>query len=346
MSLSEESPDWVRISLAAAMTLGLEGGLFYRDARLTCINILMQYQDGCRANCLYCGQAREVLGGSDCKNLIRVEWPSHRLDEVIERTKGVQERVERVCVAMITHPRAGEDLLAIVKRVREEVDLPVSTLITPTLMTKEQMRRIRRAGADMIGIAVDAAASDLFHSLRGREARGPHQWGRYVQGLREAVEIMGQGKVGCHLIAGLGETEEEMVSMIQRVYDLGARTHLFSFFPEAGSMMEEWPQPSLEQYRRVQLARYLIDSGISRFGRMSFDDGGRLIYLGVDSEVLRRVVEAGAAFKTSGCPGCNRPFANERPGRPIRNFPFEPTHGDIQRIKEQLRSALPTFGRE
>ncbi|MFQ6074867.1 MAG: radical SAM protein [Candidatus Bathyarchaeia archaeon] len=344
--MSEESPDWVRVSLAAAMTLGFEGGLFYRDARLTCINVLMQYQEGCRANCLYCGQAREVLGGSDCKNLIRVEWPSHRLDEVIERTRGVQDRVERVCVAMITHPRAGEDLLTIVERIREDVDLPISTLITPTLMTKEHMRRIRRAGADMIGIAVDAATPELFHGLRGRGAKGPHQWNRYVQGLREAVKVMGPGKVGCHLIAGLGETEWEMVSMIQMVYDLGARTHLFSFFPEAGSAMETWPQPSLEQYRRVQLARYLIDRGISRFERMSFDEGGRLIDLGVDPEALRRVIEAGAPFETSGCPGCNRPFANERPGRPIRNFPFGPTRGDTQRIKEQLRSALPTFGGE
>ena len=29
----------------------------------------------------------------------------------------------------------------------------------------------------------------------------------------------------------------------------------------------------------------------------------------------------GQAFQTSGCPGCNRPYYNERPGRTMFNYP-------------------------
>ena len=67
---------------------------------------------------------------------------------------------------------------------------------------------------------------------------------------------------GIHLIVGLGETEKEMVVTIQKGQDLGAYTHLFSFFPEKGSPMEKIPLPPLGQYRRIQLARWIINEGL------------------------------------------------------------------------------------
>lgn len=331
-----ESPEWVRLSWAAAITLGFEPGLFYRDAKLTCINLLMQYRDGCKGNCLYCGQAREIPGGSDCKNLIRVEWPSYRLEEVIARTQLHKSSVERICISMITHPKAPKDLLTIVNEVHRGVDLPISVLITPTLITKDLMFEIKNAGVDRIGIAVDAATPQLFYKLRGKPARGPHTWRRYIEGLIDAVSIMGNGNVGCHLIVGLGETEKEMVSAFQMVYNLGARTHLFSFFPEPNSALETKPQPPIGQYRRIQLARFLIDEGISHFENMKFDKLERIINFGIDEGRLNTIIESGKPFETSGCPGCNRPFANERPSQPIRNFPFPLTKDDIEEVKQQI----------
>ncbi|MBS7643818.1 radical SAM protein [Candidatus Bathyarchaeota archaeon] len=334
--LISESPEWVRLSWAAAITLGFEPGLFYRGAKLTCINLLMQYSDGCKANCAYCGQAREIPGGSDCKNLIRVEWPSYRLSEVIARTQLVKSDVERICISMITHPKAPKDLLTILNEVHRSVDLPISVLITPTLIAKDLMYEIKNAGADKIGIAVDAATPQLFYRLRGKPVRSPHSWRRYIEGLIDAVSIMGNGNVGCHLIVGLGETEKEMVSAFQMVYNLGARTHLFSFFPEPNSALETKPQPPISQYRRLQLARFLIDESISHFENMKFDKLGRIINFGIDEDMLDRVIESGKPFETSGCPGCNRPFANERPGQPIRNFPFPLTKDDIEEVKQQI----------
>lgn len=337
----QESPEWVRISYAAAITLSFELGSFYRDARLTCINILMKYDDGCKANCLYCGQAREIFGGSDCKSLIRVEWPSYRLSEVMERIGEVQHDVERVCVAMITHPKAAKDISIIIDKIHSKLSLPTSALITPTLITRSHMKSIKLSGADMMGIAIDVATPKLFYRLRGEGARSPHRFDRYVDGIKEAVEIMGEGKVGCHLIVGLGESEKEAVSTIQMVHDLGALTHLFSFFPEMNSVLERRPQPPIGQYRRVQLARFLIDEGISTFELMKFDEFGRIVDFGVEDGRLMRAIESGKPFETSGCPGCNRPFANERPSQPIRNFPFPLTRKDIAIVKRQIWTYRP-----
>jgi biotin synthase len=151
---------------------------------------------------------------------------------------------------------------------------------------------------------------------------------------------MGRFKAGIHLIVGLGETEQDMIATIQRAHDLGAHTHLFSFYPEAGSSMADHPQPPYGQYRRVQLARYIINGEHGRCEQMGFDEAGRVVDFGIDTDEL---VRWGEPFMTSGCPGpdcrvaCNRPFGNERPGRPIRNYAFLPEPEDVELARYQIR---------
>ncbi|RJQ63708.1 MAG: radical SAM protein, partial [Desulfobacteraceae bacterium] len=103
----EESPEYLRMSLAAAMTLGFKKGLFYRNARLYCINLLLTYASGCAARCAYCGLSNKRSGDYPDKSFIRVAWPTCRLDEIIERIGGRTERdkdrIKRICISMITH---------------------------------------------------------------------------------------------------------------------------------------------------------------------------------------------------------------------------------------------------
>jgi biotin synthase len=154
-----------------------------------------------------------------------------------------------------------------------------------------------------------------------------------------AIEVFGKFYAGIHLIVGLGETEKEMVEAIQKGQDMGAHTHLFSFFPEGGSPMESHPSPSLGHYRRIQLSRWIINQESGSINQMKFDEMGRLVDFGVDIEPL---LQMGEPFMTSGCPGrqgkvaCNRPYGNERPSGPIRNFPFMPEPEDIEEIKRQM----------
>jgi len=46
----------------------------------------------------------------------------------------------------------------------------------------------------------------------------------------DGIEIFGVRNVGIHLMVGMGETEQEMVSVMERAWNLGAVNHLFSFF--------------------------------------------------------------------------------------------------------------------
>jgi len=345
-----ESPEYVRLSTAAAIALGLERGRFYLNAYPYCINLLLHFSDGCKANCLYCGQAREIAKSSACKTLIRVDWPLYELDEVIERYRerfaacGCSARPYRVCVATITNSRAVEAEIEVIRRVWEELRVPISALVTPTLFGEEEFRELKKAGAERAGIAIDCASERIFDLLRGRGARGPHRWDRYLEGVEEAVEVFGRGKVGIHLIVGLGETEREAVELIQWAHDAGAETHLFAFYPEEGTPLEDWPRPPIGQYRRVQLARYLIDGGMARAEDMEFNEHGQVVDFGISGVLLDEVIEGGLPFVTSGCPGCNRPYANERPGEPVlRNYPYVPSGREIEEIRRQLRWYAPPY---
>ncbi len=338
----QESPEYLRMSLAAAMTLGFKPGLFYRNARLYCINLLLTYQEGCAARCAYCGLSNSRPGIYSKKSFIRVTWPQYTLDEIIEGILNRQDRVKRICISMVTNGRSVKDTKDICKKLRSSFDIPVSLLISPTILKYKDLEEFKAAGADKIGVAIDLATEELFDKYRGRGVKGPHKWEQYWQCLEDSIDIFGDGNAGSHFMTGMGETEQEMCQAIQRVRNMEGRTHLFSFFPEADSRMADHPLPSMDHYRRIQIARYLIDNRISDMSGLTFDDAGKILDFGLSEIELESIINTGEPFRTSGCEGydgevaCNRPFANSRPGPDMRNYPFKPEDRDLMRIKQQL----------
>ncbi|MGC9575857.1 MAG: radical SAM protein [Desulfobacterota bacterium U4-17] len=339
---SSESPEFLRISLAAAMTLGMKTGSFYRNARLECINLLMTYGEGCAANCAYCGLQRARQGTYDKKSFIRVDWPVVSLEEIISRSK-TNPQVKRICLSMITNGKAVKDSEIILQRLHQELPgIPLSLLCTPTLLRREHLERYRAIPVDRLGIAVDGATPEIFDKFRGKGVRGPHRWEKYWELFQEALEIFGQDHVGIHLIVGLGETEEQMIRLMDRIRKQGGSTHLFSFFPEPGSQLKEHPQPPAGQYRRCQLARYLIDQDLAEARDFSFNEKGQIVSFGLSPVELERVIASGLPFMTSGCPGpdgkavCTRPYGDCAPGEDIRSFPFQPEPEDLALIRRQL----------
>ena len=354
------SPEYIRTSLAAAMTLKLRDGLFWRGARLYCINLLLTYDKPCAGNCAYCGLHRmrnepehaphsaQKLNRPD-KTFIRVDWPVFPTELVVERTAKLEEEqnLQRVCISMLTRRECVDDTIEVIEMHRKYTDILISVLASPMITRKSDLERMKSAGADKLGVAVDAATPELFDKYRGKPRGAPHKWNRYWEFFQEGIEVFGKGNVGSHLIVGLGETEREMVAALQRTKDFGGETHLFSFYPEEGSDMENVSPPPVDQYRRVQIARFLIDNEISEMSAMKFDENGRIIDFGIAVEQFNSIVESGFPFMTSGCTGkdgksvaCNRPFGNSRPGPGMRNYPFIPNSDDVLLIRSQMETGL------
>jgi biotin synthase-related radical SAM superfamily protein len=330
--VESDLPQRVRVSVGSAIVLGLlEGKL---DAEPTTA-YLMTYKAGkCTANCGFCPQARSSL--SKAELLSRVSWPVFPVSSVLRSVGGTVngKRVKRVCIQALNYAGVFAHLVALVKAVKQHVDVPVSVSCQP--LNSGNTRRLAEAGVDRIGIALDAATERLFDEVKGSAAGGPYSWASQFRQLEAAVRVFGKGNVSTHLIIGLGETEEEAVSLVQQCVDMHVLPALFAFTPVRGTALENKPQPPVGAYRRVQLARYLIVNGVARCGSMRFDVFGRIVDFGVKNEVLTRVVETGQPFLTSGCPDCNRPFYNEKPSGPIYNYPRNLSPEEVATVRQQL----------
>jgi biotin synthase len=345
------SPEYVQMSTAAALTLGIMSGKMYRCECTRCLNLLLTYPEGCRANCAYCGLARHREAERDYadRNFIRVDWPAVPLEQTIDivAKDGERSPFHRMCISMITHPRSDDDTVAVLKKWTDRIDpktIPVSILSNPTTMTREDVKRLQGLGADIFTVALDAATPELFDRTRGKGVQSPHKWAKYWDILMDAREIFGPRKFGAHIIVGMGETEYDVLALVQKLVDLGGHSHMFCFFPEKGSLMDHLPATPRDQWRRVQLARYLIDYRGVRVESMSFDGAGRVTGYGIPQSELDDVIGAGIAFRTSGCPGkfredvsaCDRPYGDSPPSD-IASFPFQPNRRDLRGIRRQLR---------
>lgn len=348
---SMRSPDYVQMSTAAAITLGIMQGRMYRCACTRCLNLLLTYPEGCRANCAYCGLARHREAERDYadRNFIRVDWPAVPLDETIAivARDGAATPFHRMCISMITHPRSDVDTVTVLKRWTDRIDpstIPVSILSNPTTMTRADVERLRDLGADIFTVALDAATPALFDRTRGKGVQSPHTWRKYWEILMDARDVFGAQKFGAHIIVGMGETEYDVLRLVQQLVDLGGHSHMFCFFPEKGSLMDHLPATPRDQWRRVQLARYLIDYRGVRVEQMTFDAHGRVEGYGIGKPELDDIIDAGIAFRTSGCPGkfaddisaCDRPYGDSPPSD-VASYPFQPGRRDVTRIRRQLR---------
>jgi biotin synthase-related radical SAM superfamily protein len=322
----------IRVSTGSAIILGLLRGNL--DAKPTTVYLLMCRNEKCFANCGFCSQARESKGRAD--RLSRVTWPIFPTRQVVDEIeKDTREnRIKRICIQTLNYPEVFDDLLLLVREIKSRIDVPLSVSSQP--LNPEKLKALAEAGVNRISIALDAAAEKIFEKIKGQDIGGPYGWKKQHKALNEAVKVFGEGSVSTHLIVGLGETEKELYQTIQWCTDSGVYPALFAFTPIAGTALENNSPPSLKRYRRAQVAHYLLTHRKTRVEKMKFDNKGGLTNFGVSKDSLREIVETGEPFVTSGCPGCNRPYYNERPGGTMYNYPRQLRLEEIAEAKKLL----------
>ncbi len=332
MSTKQDVPEKIRVSVGSAIVLGLLKGKM--DAPPTTVYMLTHREGKCQANCGFCPQARTSTSRADM--LARVTWPPFPTKQVTEKIVSSAKKgtVKRVCIQALNYPKVFNDLLHLTKLIHSRSNVPISISCPPT--NKTHLEQLAKAGVDRISIALDAATEQLFNKVKGTQTKSPYQWKQQHQALQEAVEVFGKNQVYTHLIVGLGETEKEITETIQNCTDTGIQPSLFAFTPIPGTTLENNPQPPLETYRRIQLARHLIIHGKTRQENMKFDSEGRITDFGIPKTQLKETISEGNPFRTSGCPECNRPYYNERPGGPMYNYPRPLTPSEFSEIKKQL----------
>jgi biotin synthase len=282
----------------------------------------------CAMNCAFCAQARESKSSDQA--LSRVTWPEFPLDKVCSRLKRAERQgiLQRCCIQVTAGQDTYRQALRTVRRIRRSTFLPLNMAILPANL--KQVAELLEAGVDRIGFGLDAACERVF-----RQIKGPH-WEYMLSTITKAAEWYPE-RTSIHLIVGLGETERELIMRMLWARDLGLGVGLFAFTPVRGTRLAHHLQPMLGQYRRMQAARWLILN--RRVGIADFTFNGRDVLVDIGVGGWSQSLAGGEAFRTPGCPGCNRPFYNERPGGTIYNYARPLTSAEVRQAISEMEIA-------
>jgi biotin synthase len=236
--------------------------------------------------------------------------------------------IERICLQTIFNPKTVDNLVSLVSSLNSVTSVPITACSIP--VSKEIMVRLKEAGLDMITISYEVATPELFYELRGPGRKGPYTWEGTKEAIAHAIDVFGALKVGSHLQVGFGETQRDVLALIQELKNKQVRVSLFAFKPLPGTALQNRKDRiSYGDYHRIQLGSYLIQNGIRQFDDFSFAEDGHIIDYGIEESKLRELVLSGIPFMNSGCPGCNRIFFETRPGERFYSYPRKPTAAEI-----------------
>jgi biotin synthase-related radical SAM superfamily protein len=279
----------------------------------------------CRRDCAFCAQARSSRASALA--LSRVTWPQWDEEETLSAVEEAYSRgsIQRCCLQVTVGPGNLDRVRAIATRLGRRVPLSVSVVANV-----DQAEELLEAGVERIGLSLDAVNEETFHRVKGGDLRA------YLAVIEEAARRFAD-RVSTHVMAGLGETEEEMVRMIDLLHGWGVIPALFAFTPIPGTAMEDQASPSVSSYRRVQIATHLMVNGWVTGKDFAFSPRGRVVSFGLGRDELERALLDGNAFRTSGCRGCNRPYYNEPPRGPFYNYPRSL---DAREVTSALQEAL------
>ena len=304
------------------LSIGTEGVLGLRNLKTDAppTTAYMMIGSKCSNKCLFCPQSQNSMSAQNL--LSRVAWNEVQ-GNIWSEVKNAfgKQKIKRACLQVISQPGILSSILQEVRKARAITDVPIC--VSGGVSKVSDAEKLIEMGADRISIALDAATPEIYRRVKGLD------FTKRMALLKECVSRF-PGKIGTHLISGLGETEEEMTNMMQSLYDGGINVALFAFTPVKGTSMEEVPQPPIDSYRRIQVIHHLIKNKILRKEEVVFSEG-KITNVLIPSERIKEILMDGVAFQTTGCEGCNRPYYNEKPGSTIYNYPRKMSEEEIEK---------------
>jgi biotin synthase len=321
----------VRASMGTLGVLGLE--MIQMDTPTTTAYLQIYTEQRCKANCQFCAQAKD--SSADLTHIARGMYIPYDLGVVVSRLKMAYDRgyLARACIQTALYDSWWWDTVHLIKMIRENSNVPISLSVFP--VSNERLEILRSLQVNEIVIPLDACTPELFNMIKGKSAGGPYSWEKHLDGIKRASRKF--QKVGTHLMIGLGETDEDAIKLISELWKNNINAALFSYTYVQGTQFKVTKRPHSEiirHFRAVQLARHLIMEKISDHMDMRYEDN-IISDFGIDENSLLSFIEDGKAFRTSGCPDCNRPMANETFSQ-IFNFPKKPIDDEMKKIKLEL----------
>jgi radical SAM protein (TIGR04043 family) len=142
-----------------------------------------------------------------------------------------------------TSDRGAAYLAECTQAIKQRVDLPIQVQCEPP-DDFGWFQRLKAAGADSLGMHLEAINPDVRAKIMPGKADVPVEY--YFEAFSAAVEVFGRGQVSTYLLAGLGDTVDELVAGCDRLIQLGVYPFVVPFVPITGTPLEHHPAPSSE----------------------------------------------------------------------------------------------------
>ncbi|KAA1243132.1 MSMEG_0568 family radical SAM protein [Aquimarina sp. RZ0] len=139
--------------------------------------------------------------------------------------------------------RGAKILLESVTAVRDVVDIPIQIQCEPP-DTFEWFTLLKDAGASSIGMHLEAVSDSIRKKVMPGKAEVSLLY--YFEAFKAAVSIFGKGNVSTYILAGLGDTQEEILKMSQKLIHMGVYPFVVPFVPIRNTPLENHSSPDKE----------------------------------------------------------------------------------------------------
>lgn len=227
----------------------------------TVLQSCVRYQSRTRA-CRFCAIGQSLAAGRTTER----KTPA----QLAEVAKAAVELDGVRHMVMTTGTPPGKDRGAAVladsaAAVKAAVDLPIQVQCEPP-DDDAWFARLRDAGADTLGMHLEAVTDAVRHAIMPGKAEVPVA--RYFSAFAAAVPVFGRGQVSTYILAGLGDSRDDILGVCARLIALGVYPFVVPFVPIAGTPLEDHPPPDPAFMAALlgPLAGMLADGGLSAAG--------------------------------------------------------------------------------
>lgn len=204
----------------------------------------------CRNNCNFCYY----------RNSNKIERYRKNKDEVLAISKSlIDSGVNLIDLTMGEDPQYHaedfETVCQIIKEIKENYDTPV--MISPGVVSHNIIDKFAEAGADFYALYQETHNRELYARMRVGQDYDTRMNAKLY--AKEKGIYIEEG-----LLAGIGETNEDIADSLLTMGEIGARqVRVMSFIPQEGSPMENCRTPDrIEELKIIALMRLLYPNAL------------------------------------------------------------------------------------
>lgn len=147
-----------------------------------------------------------------------------------------------------TSDRGAAVLVESARAVKAAVDIPIQAQCEPPA-DDIWFTRLKEAGVDALGMHLEAVSDRVREAIMPGKASVPMS--RYLSAYKAAVAVFGKGNVSTYILAGLGDTEAEIIAVSKTLIEIGVYPFVVPFVPVAGTPLANHPMADNLMLERI-----------------------------------------------------------------------------------------------